>query len=1124
MEGTKMELINAFVSGDFKSIPGILFTKCLDISQMEQLFLDAGADITCYERDGSEESELRAIAFGEDNMRMLAKHMHGSADDFLWFDHLHDCVRALLSGNAMTEDNKKFCEQHFCDVIETRLRSVFPQICERSMLSSISSEVSDLGAQMERMTAHVQRIQNVEEMIREIMHRQEEQRIHQRQEHSDHAGAGTGQSGCAIPKWHLRHREVKGIWRPEAEQETEIGSLIEAWSKEREDYPGWYILPWKECEKLSSNTSVTGLLQSHKWMDGRTMLLFVFELVWRYEKCLHPYNQYEWSCIDTVWENYAAVISEQCESKSDRRIPDGMIEDVKKWFYIGQALLRIFRENGEDAEWKRVYGRLKHYENYGTNGETELQLEKAKYEYHHLNLAGLRRELNKCRPKKEQYEQRLQILGLRVECGETRAVIPELEQLIRELEEACLGKLSDDHRVFCLTLRTCMLQLLSLCIQGLHDYMEDYEACQEYINQLLAEMEHQKSLFDWSSWKEYVEYELLTWQTKQNKKSESFDLNRETFTMFGGTWGCTAAYRFYRVLERLALPLRCGYVSLLGSLEQPWMDALLGESDRLGLFMVIRGNRSDTVKELINRDYVTGLDQNRGNEITAFLIRALDVNTDEFDALDRDMAGNLITRIQENVPELLIRFMSRCPEPQQQNAMLLLKKLMEDEELPIAFPMASLMLGILDRVSEKIKAQMFGVMLGTAICEHKTLYGHGDGLDLFDYYFRKKDLGPWKQYCAAEPSVVDRLLEHGSDTLYVWRTKVMRLDVLNELGLLNDNQRWSYGELIWSRVSERTGLPDLPNMHLFAYEILPCVDPAIPVRSVKGYFLNQRLCDQWGDKDGCRLTMGEVAYLDELILLCQNMDRNYWSMEEAETLLQNILEDCETLKEKWMHASENGFMKEEYRQRLGKMVRAMAAVCRNVTAPLEEALNSRLNKMVEELQPLGISTKELEVQITNDSALVDRIIEEMRSPDSGLTAGALSAAYVYMEKHPLHPEARRLFDELLAILRYRKNPGLVSAVWVLHNLAYMKSAVLCSENMEAVDKELERLAEAIQLDQDTRGLRVKDILNIRRACMALAFQLYHWDDRYAGQGVCNWKELAAGNEVNEVKNEWLYGG
>ena len=77
------------------------------------------------------------------------------------------------------------------------------------------------------------------------------------------------------------------------------------------------------------------------------------------------------------------------------------------------------------------------------------------------------------------------------------------------------------------------------------------------------------------------------------------------------------------------------------------------------------------------------------------------------------------------------------------------------------------------------------------------------------------------------------------------------------------------------------GLPRLSNMHVFAFEKMPCTDVYIPARSVKGWFLSQSVAAQFEKERGCSLSLQKIPYLDELILVCDNMNAGYWSGEEG---------------------------------------------------------------------------------------------------------------------------------------------------------------------------------------------------------------------------------------------------
>ena len=576
------------------------------------------------------------------------------------------------------------------------------------------------------------------------------------------------------------------------------------------------------------------------------------------------------------------------------------------------------------------------------------------------------------------------------------------------------------------------------------------------------------------------------------------------------------------MLDKLALPLKCGYVTLLGDLEQPWIEAVLEQMDYLGLFLLCRGCYSRTIETLVNRAWLCTLSPDVAGNMVAFLIHALSDNMEEMADQERPQAGGILTQIFSNVPELLIRFMSRCPDAQQEDALLLAKQLMESEELPVSFSMAELGVGIMENVSEAKKSQMLDVMLQTKIVEHKTMHGHGDGIDIFSYYFRKEDIGPLQRKCIVRPETIAWLLEIPSEAGYEWRTKVLRLETLYRLQLLDEKQQQAYAALLWHYVSETTGLPEGKDLHLFAYEKLPCLDANIPVKSIKQWFLSRRLQDQFEDQQGCRSTMGKIPYLDELVLVCENMEQGYWSQKETEQLLQDMQAYWCILRGKLEQVRPESFAADEFRNRAQKIEQTAAALCRN-TGMISTLVSEQLQSMLQEMCAYNISIKELEIQIANSDALAASVCEEMQSSEKELTIGAQTAAYQYIMAHPTAEEAQVLLNEFLNILRYRKTPGLVSAIYFLHNLVYADCQIIRQrDNQNHMDACLEMLADILRVEQDC-DMPAKDILHARKACMSLAFRMYQMPETSGGKGVQRWKEIAADEcEMNEIRQEWVW--
>lgn len=268
--------------------------------------------------------------------------------------------------------------------------------------------------------------------------------------------------------------------------------------------------------------------------------------------------------------------------------------------------------------------------------------------------------------------------------------------------------------------------------------------------------------------------------------------------------------------------------------------------------------------------------------------------------------------------------------------------------------------------------------------------------------------------------------------------------------------------------------------------------------------------------------MGKIPYLDELVLVCENMEPGYWSQKETEQLLQDMQAYWCILRGKLEQVRPESFAADEFRNRAQKIEQTAAALCRN-TGMISTLVSEQLQSMLQEMCAYNISIKELEIQIANSDALAASVCEEMQSSEKEFTIGAQTAAYQYIMAHPTAEEAQVLLNEFLNILRYRKTPGLVSAIYFLHNLVYADCQIIGQrDNQNYMDACLEMLADALRVEQDC-DMPVKDILHARKACMSLAFRMYQMPETSGGKGVQRWKEIAADEcEMNEIRQEWVW--
>ena len=90
---------------------------------------------------------------------------------------------------------------------------------------------------------------------------------------------------------------------------------------------------------------------------------FAFELVWRYETGFIVFSKILQNHIFELWKEY--------KDNGDWSLQD----KNKKWFYIGQSLLREYREDMNWNSWQKVFDVMKKSADIMETGNEELEME-----------------------------------------------------------------------------------------------------------------------------------------------------------------------------------------------------------------------------------------------------------------------------------------------------------------------------------------------------------------------------------------------------------------------------------------------------------------------------------------------------------------------------------------------------------------------------------------------------------------------------------------------------------------------------------------------------------------------------------------------------------------------------
>lgn len=128
----------------------------------------------------------------------------------------------------------------------------------------------------------------------------------------------------------------------------------------------------------------------------------------------------------------------------------------------------------------------------------------------------------------------------------------------------------------------------------------------------------------------------------------------------------------------------------------------------------------------------------------------------------------------------------------------------------------------------------------------------------------------------------------------------------------------------------------------------------------------------------------------------------------------------------------------------------------------------------------------------------------------------------YIKRYPDSVITSEMLEKIVELIELRKEPGLLSAIWILHNLVYAKNTVIDTIGIERIDRLLFFWAELINYDNAAMK-DIKHCIELRQACAALAFRLFDWKTVNCGKGVEKWREICkSSDEANEVRNQWIW--
>lgn len=913
--------------------------------------------------------------------------------------------------------------------------------------------------------------------------------------------------------WNLKFYQTKGLFGSNEKRKAEVEELTKYWRKERELYPGWYIAPVTKREILKSYTRDESLLWKTTGMSIQEKIDFAFELVWRYETGFIVFSKILQNHIFELWKEYK---DNGDWSRQDKN---------KKWFYIGQSLLREYREDMNWNSWQKVFDVMKKSADIMETGNEELEMEFIDCLFFKMQISDVRDKIQQFSCVNNRYALRLHKVGLMAECGLLESAYSELKALIDELEEAITNMPREKNKDFvqCGSILSGAYELLAFVIQGLYPFDKNEE-----LHTTWNRIEEYSRFFDFAKEKNQWNNNLYNYYCKH--KEEPFEINREIKTIIWGSNGFCEIYSFYRVLTRIAMPLHLGMTRFLPHQEIEFVNALIINTPSLGFFMCMRSGNNKVVKSIISRKNCINVGFDICRKLFDYAFKCIEQNIESISV--NTERGNAYTHLLNNGLEILRRLVSVSSLVQQKKLLTLMCKLIDTDIVHEYRVMDKWIHQILCIIDENIKSQYLNEILLSST-KNRTHIGEDRSIDPFDVISDSTLAKKYYEKANIDSTIVDDLIKCASESDEDYWAIIPRLNKLREWSLLSDEQLVDLRELIWKNVNADTGLPNFKEYYAAVYLKWPSPEEIDVKDLVRSYIMDNKSYDNLKSRGLGAVTMGGARIFEEL--QCINyLYPDLLKIADIEIIFYRFIEYWEIGRSRFDDNEHRDFYYDEFYDRYQALERVIGSFSFEIDQMNSDLVVSLL-KMFDEMSEYGINTLESRALLFSkeriEAELGENIIDQFYSDDKNKIADATNAAEHIILKWPELDTAKELLIEQIRLIRYGKQPGLQMFYISIHNLAYMGVLDLSDEILMPLDKALLECAEhtAYEKIKECTEKEIKSTINLRSACARTAFQIdkciSEKPDAPVLKGIEKWKEICIGrlsnNEFVEVKRQWL---
>lgn len=871
--------------------------------------------------------------------------------------------------------------------------------------------------------------------------------------------------------------------------------------KKHNEYKGWYLTPHDTREQIVRSLYEADDKIIEALLANPHNIQLAYYVNWLWEKAALP-----------LFDNYVDIFA-KIVTETEALFKKG---DTKKWRILVLALMRAYRERGDEKQW-HIYCDMftRHIKGISGDHKSRYYYELCLFDIIGLNFKELHEHIEswgKCSMPEIWRAKRAMLIAEYLDINDARM---ELKKALASHQKRNAKKLHR-HDIQCESTKAIILFLVER-INAVEKLVAWENPKKE---DTFREILRESSKYECNPIDEviFLEQNLRPHINRGNVETvPSFDISRvnQSHHFEQEQKDLRFSTQCMRVLEELAAPIVLQRVNIF---DKKSLQILIGNLAQVypnqAQTYILRSGNKENIDSLFSRKALASWTREQTDEfLDGFRQFLEDVITPDSDIHKTKLYAKTMLTV---IPEIMSRLVTKASYETREAVLKAIGSYYESDYNGRVVGVSTLVNRLMNSFSHKEQRKILSYIVGMPFPDHYPYYENVLCFDPITF----ADIDAVSDADIDKKTIAELLLQLGEegDSRIV---AFCRLNKLYHLGLLDEEQKVRFGERLWSKIEEKSGFPANIPYYNHIYLQLPHPKSIDVDGMLRQYFADTPFANEQGA--GISMSRGEFENWN-VILGATSMGYS-WTRDEIQKLVTEIIEWWNKYKKRLSQKEAATLLhsiQEEYEYRLLKIIAILSRVIRPNWDFVTEELKVQLGDLVNESRWYTNHHLSLQAILSTEQAVkgdyVEDIIASVSSTEEReVRAGGLAVQYMAVRA----VFEKSIIDAVTCFFRYGKTVGMNSVLTTIEELLN-RGWYPDAEQQRDLYFGLNNLYKSTQIGKYDSELEVEDKLLIRQKCVEMSSVIKQKVDIKDGRltsVVLQWLKLTEDeNEFCEIRN------